>query len=104
MSLEEATKGKRVNIAGREVQLPPDAWLGGPVFLSHAYAHELKNGKLVPINTRTGEPYTGPIDSMTTIVHRGNARATVGHTTRRLAVASPEQEHLFDFLKEALGP
>jgi len=81
------TRGRRVTLGGKSVQLPPDAYIEG-----HA------RGLVQAPNGSIGEK--GAI-----IVHRGKARASVDDRTGKVVrvTEDPAQAGLMDFLVEALG-
>lgn len=93
----EATKGKRVKIAGRDVQLPPDAGIEASAIFVRPIFNE--KGQRLGDDKR---PTTEPFDAVRVAVRRGDAKAIVGAATRRLLYVTPGREADFAFLTEAL--
>ena len=91
----ERTKGTRVTIVGREVQLPPDTGIDGGmgVILEPAYG-------VVVLPAPAGSP---PLEHNWVRVRRGDAIAYVGERGGRVEWVDPaDQTASFDWLVEAL--
>ena len=91
--MTEKTRGQKVSIAGRTVQLPPDAALAGPMLVEIV----AEPGKTVDMSQT---------DTLLMLVVPGSrgSEAAVGMKTRRVGekIAPGDPPDTFAFLKEAL--
>lgn len=81
----DATRGKPITIAGRRVQLPPDAYIAGTTDFLHCVGNNCP-------------------DIPSILIQRGNSRVYVGTDSGKVFVShiAPGEERNFDFLAEAL--
>jgi hypothetical protein len=85
-SLFEETRGARITIAGREVQLPPDTYVAGTTAMATCYSDDCP-------------------DYPSLFVKRGNSSVYVGVRTGRITgeLVGPGDTQPFAFLEEALA-
>jgi hypothetical protein len=92
VSMFDHTKGTKVRIAGKEVQLPEDAGIVHRVVVGMIRQEDLMK-------------FGPPPDSQRLVIRRGQATVSVGTRTGKIYRINtpPGQEGAFNFLKEALG-